>query len=179
MADNGGASVVPVHTILEVYKVADMSLVRVLPSAEDEVNAAAFHPHEVRMHISCKCFGKTCRLCVGCFQQTRRSPWQPNMHLRWVKAVACLQALLPAQGLNLLPCVKLTHDGCEHLARCALGQAGIVLGLPGLKGRKSNAAGFATLASETKVCRSALALIFPCTAPHLLPLQRHRSPSQN
>ena len=56
VADNGGASVVPVHTILEVYKVADMSLVRVLPSAEDEVNAAAFHPHEVSMQLPCACF---------------------------------------------------------------------------------------------------------------------------
>lgn len=44
-----GRSIVPVHTILEVYRVADMSLVRVLPSAEDEVNAAAFHPRPVRI----------------------------------------------------------------------------------------------------------------------------------
>ena len=39
------------HTILEVYRVSDMSLVRVLPSAEDEVNAAAFHPHAVRPFV--------------------------------------------------------------------------------------------------------------------------------
>jgi len=39
-----GGSIIPVHTILEVYRVSDMSLVRVLPSAEDEVNVAAFHP---------------------------------------------------------------------------------------------------------------------------------------
>eukprot|EP00873_Tetraselmis_striata_P042308 jgi/Tetstr1/462572/TSEL_007558.t1 len=41
-ADRG--SIIPVHTILEVYRVSDMSLVRVLPSADDEVNVAAFHP---------------------------------------------------------------------------------------------------------------------------------------
>eukprot|EP00271_Cylindrocystis_brebissonii_P019705 TRINITY_DN615_c1_g1_i8.p1 TRINITY_DN615_c1_g1~~TRINITY_DN615_c1_g1_i8.p1 ORF type:complete len:1839 (-),score=323.05 TRINITY_DN615_c1_g1_i8:425-5941(-) len=39
-----GTSIVPVYTILEVYRVADMALVRVLPSAEDEVNVACFHP---------------------------------------------------------------------------------------------------------------------------------------
>jgi len=44
---DGTSSIIPVHTILEVYRVSDMSLVRVLPSAEDEVNAAAFHPHPV------------------------------------------------------------------------------------------------------------------------------------
>lgn len=36
------------HTIMEVYRVAaGMPLVRVLPSAQDEVNAAAFHPFKV------------------------------------------------------------------------------------------------------------------------------------
>ena len=40
-----GGSIMPVHTILEVYRVSDMSLVRMLPSAEDEVNVAVFHPH--------------------------------------------------------------------------------------------------------------------------------------
>ena len=39
-----GASCVTVHTILEVYRARDMSLARVLPSAEDEVNVACFHP---------------------------------------------------------------------------------------------------------------------------------------
>eukprot|EP00270_Netrium_digitus_P012086 TRINITY_DN3895_c0_g1_i1.p1 TRINITY_DN3895_c0_g1~~TRINITY_DN3895_c0_g1_i1.p1 ORF type:complete len:282 (+),score=67.04 TRINITY_DN3895_c0_g1_i1:42-848(+) len=39
-----GTNIVPVYTILEVYRVADMSLVRVLPSADDEVNVACFHP---------------------------------------------------------------------------------------------------------------------------------------
>ena len=47
LVPDGTSSIIPVHTILEVYRVADMSLVRVLPSAEDEVNAAAFHPHAV------------------------------------------------------------------------------------------------------------------------------------
>eukprot|EP00887_Chlorella_sp_A99_P001076 scaffold14.g1076.t1 len=41
-ADRG--SVVPLHTILEVVRLEDMQLVRVLPSAEDEINAACFHP---------------------------------------------------------------------------------------------------------------------------------------
>ncbi|XP_010542908.1 PREDICTED: uncharacterized protein LOC104815976 [Tarenaya hassleriana] len=31
-------------TVLEIYRVSDMELVRVLPSAEDEVNVACFHP---------------------------------------------------------------------------------------------------------------------------------------
>ncbi|RWR97276.1 WD40 repeat [Cinnamomum micranthum f. kanehirae] len=39
-----GETAVPVYTILEIYRVSDMELVRVLPSAEDEVNVACFHP---------------------------------------------------------------------------------------------------------------------------------------
>ncbi|XP_057806750.1 uncharacterized protein LOC131021534 isoform X1 [Salvia miltiorrhiza] len=39
-----GDTTVPIYTILEIYRVSDMELVRVLPSAEDEVNAACFHP---------------------------------------------------------------------------------------------------------------------------------------
>ncbi|XP_020092194.1 uncharacterized protein LOC109712835 isoform X1 [Ananas comosus] len=35
---------IPIYTILEVYRVSDMELVGVLPSAEDEVNVACFHP---------------------------------------------------------------------------------------------------------------------------------------
>ncbi|KAL3531172.1 hypothetical protein ACH5RR_010494 [Cinchona calisaya] len=34
----------PVYTVLEVYRVSDLELVSVLPSAEDEVNVASFHP---------------------------------------------------------------------------------------------------------------------------------------
>ncbi len=51
LVPDGTSSIIPVHTILEVYRVSDMSLVRVLPSAEDEVNAAAFHPHAVRPFV--------------------------------------------------------------------------------------------------------------------------------
>ncbi|KAL2506493.1 Transducin family protein/WD-40 repeat family protein [Abeliophyllum distichum] len=39
-----GDTTVPIYTILEIYKVSNMELVRVLPSAEDEVNVASFHP---------------------------------------------------------------------------------------------------------------------------------------
>ncbi|XP_050375456.1 uncharacterized protein LOC126792968 [Argentina anserina] len=39
-----GETTVPIYTILEVYRVSDMELVRILPSAEDEVNVACFHP---------------------------------------------------------------------------------------------------------------------------------------
>jgi len=39
-----GTVAVPVYTILEVYRVSDMKLVGVLPSTEDEVNVACFHP---------------------------------------------------------------------------------------------------------------------------------------
>ncbi|KAK3417131.1 hypothetical protein EUGRSUZ_H02881 [Eucalyptus grandis] len=39
-----GENTVPIYSILEVYRVSDMELVRVLPSAEDEVNVACFHP---------------------------------------------------------------------------------------------------------------------------------------
>ncbi|KAK8982631.1 hypothetical protein V6N11_046548 [Hibiscus sabdariffa] len=39
-----GQTTVPIYTILEVYRVSDMELVRVLPSVEDEVNVACFHP---------------------------------------------------------------------------------------------------------------------------------------
>ncbi|XP_074307080.1 uncharacterized protein LOC141642252 [Silene latifolia] len=39
-----GRNTVHIYTILEVYRVSDMELVRVLPSAEDEVNVACFHP---------------------------------------------------------------------------------------------------------------------------------------
>ncbi|KAF6159374.1 hypothetical protein GIB67_032145 [Kingdonia uniflora] len=39
-----GETLVPIYTILEVYRVSDMELVTVPPSAEDEVNIACFHP---------------------------------------------------------------------------------------------------------------------------------------
>lgn len=39
-----GETTVPIYTILEIYRVSDMELVRILPSAEDEVNVACFHP---------------------------------------------------------------------------------------------------------------------------------------
>lgn len=39
-----GTVAVPIYTILEVYRVSDMKLVGVLPSTEDEVNVACFHP---------------------------------------------------------------------------------------------------------------------------------------
>ncbi|KAH7690993.1 activating molecule in BECN1-regulated autophagy protein 1 [Dioscorea alata] len=39
-----GETAIPIYTVLEVYRVSDMELVRVLPSAEDEVNVACFHP---------------------------------------------------------------------------------------------------------------------------------------
>uniref|UniRef100_A0A8N4F0S6 Uncharacterized protein LOC105037476 n=1 Tax=Elaeis guineensis var. tenera TaxID=51953 RepID=A0A8N4F0S6_ELAGV len=39
-----GETAIPIYTILEVYRVSDMELVKVLPSAEDEVNVACFHP---------------------------------------------------------------------------------------------------------------------------------------
>uniref|UniRef100_A0A0E0LZI8 Uncharacterized protein n=1 Tax=Oryza punctata TaxID=4537 RepID=A0A0E0LZI8_ORYPU len=39
-----GETTIPVYTVLEVYRVSDMELVRVIPSAEDEVNVACFHP---------------------------------------------------------------------------------------------------------------------------------------
>ena len=44
VADAETGSLLPVHTILEVYRVKDMQLVRIIPSAEDEVNVACFHP---------------------------------------------------------------------------------------------------------------------------------------
>lgn len=39
-----GGTLMPMHTILEVVALKDMGLVRVLPSVEDEINAACFHP---------------------------------------------------------------------------------------------------------------------------------------
>ena len=39
-----GGTLMPLHTILEVIALRDMGLVRVLPSVEDEINAACFHP---------------------------------------------------------------------------------------------------------------------------------------
>lgn len=48
MAD-GNSSIVPMHTILEVYRVSDLALECVLPSAADEVNAACFHPIEASL----------------------------------------------------------------------------------------------------------------------------------
>ncbi|XP_062148253.1 uncharacterized protein LOC133857136 isoform X2 [Alnus glutinosa] len=39
-----GETTLPIYTVLEVYRVSDMELVGVLPSAEDEVNVACFHP---------------------------------------------------------------------------------------------------------------------------------------
>ena len=45
-----GRACLMVHTILEVYRAADLALLRVLGSVADEVNAAAFHPIPVRAH---------------------------------------------------------------------------------------------------------------------------------
>nr|GEW38311.1 hypothetical protein [Tanacetum cinerariifolium] len=42
--DINGDNSLSVYTVLEVYRVSDMELVSVLPSAEDEVNVACFHP---------------------------------------------------------------------------------------------------------------------------------------
>lgn len=39
-----GETTLPIYTILEIYRVRDMELVSILPSAEDEVNVACFHP---------------------------------------------------------------------------------------------------------------------------------------
>ncbi|XP_010556869.1 PREDICTED: uncharacterized protein LOC104826055 [Tarenaya hassleriana] len=39
-----GETTLHFFTVLEIYRVSDMELVRVLPSAEDEVNVACFHP---------------------------------------------------------------------------------------------------------------------------------------
>ncbi|KAI9122180.1 hypothetical protein K1719_006869 [Acacia pycnantha] len=39
-----GETTLPIYTVLEVYRVSDMELVSVLPSTEDEVNVACFHP---------------------------------------------------------------------------------------------------------------------------------------
>ncbi|XP_072987690.1 uncharacterized protein [Typha latifolia] len=39
-----GETAIHIYTILEVYRVSDMALVKVLPSAKDEVNVACFHP---------------------------------------------------------------------------------------------------------------------------------------
>jgi activating molecule in BECN1-regulated autophagy protein 1 len=37
-------SLIPLHTILEIVQTQKMSVTRALPSTEDEINAAAFHP---------------------------------------------------------------------------------------------------------------------------------------
>ncbi|KAL0737077.1 hypothetical protein Bca4012_013287 [Brassica carinata] len=39
-----GEATSPFFTVLEIYRVSDMELVSVLPSSEDEVNVACFHP---------------------------------------------------------------------------------------------------------------------------------------
>lgn len=62
---DAGSSIIPVHTILEVYRCSDMALVGVLPSAEDEVNAATWHPFEVKpalMDIAALCSAPSCKL---------------------------------------------------------------------------------------------------------------------
>ena len=51
---DGNSSIVPMHTILEVYRVSDLGLECVLPSADDEVNAACFHPIEVGRAARCR-----------------------------------------------------------------------------------------------------------------------------
>lgn len=38
-------ALIPLHTILEIVNVSEMKVIRALPSAEDEINAACFHPH--------------------------------------------------------------------------------------------------------------------------------------
>lgn len=63
-------SFVSINTVLEVYRAKDMSLVRVLPSVDDEINTALFHPfmvwHMFLAPVIC-CWGKCdiCRLGQG------------------------------------------------------------------------------------------------------------------
>lgn len=38
-------ALIPLHTILEIVNISEMKVIRALPSAEDEINAACFHPH--------------------------------------------------------------------------------------------------------------------------------------
>jgi hypothetical protein len=73
-----GQSIVPVHTILEVVRVSPaMELLRVLPSAEDEVNAAAFHPLPVRAADG------LCPFCLWCsgFGALGLAPCMPTLQL--------------------------------------------------------------------------------------------------
>ena len=49
--DSPDNSMLTMHTVLEVYRVADLSIVRVLPSADDEINTAAFHPFMVHSRL--------------------------------------------------------------------------------------------------------------------------------
>lgn len=44
-----GDSVKPLHTILELWRVEDLTLLRVLPEAMDEINTAAWNPIPVRL----------------------------------------------------------------------------------------------------------------------------------
>jgi hypothetical protein len=44
-------SMVAVHTVLELYRVHDLTIVRLLPSADDEINTAVFHPFMVTPHF--------------------------------------------------------------------------------------------------------------------------------
>lgn len=93
MADEG-ASVIPVHTVMEVYRVAaGMPLVRVLPSARDEVNAASFHPFKVCGHVSDRplpCFtSDVAALCLG-LPRTSAGHSRPDSLLQQhVDATAC------------------------------------------------------------------------------------------
>jgi len=57
----------------QVYRVSDMELVRVLPSAEDEVNVACFHPrvggglvYGTKVNTSLVCAIK----CICCIAET-------------------------------------------------------------------------------------------------------------
>ena len=73
-----GGACVTVHTILEVYRCSDMRLVRALPSAEDEVNVACFHPSPGAWRTAprrggCESCGTTRR---DGKRRARRGPWR-------------------------------------------------------------------------------------------------------
>ena len=48
----GDSTVMPLHTILELWRVKDLKLLRVLPEASDEINTAAWNPIPVSFSSS-------------------------------------------------------------------------------------------------------------------------------
>ena len=138
------SSVLPYHTIVEVYRVAPhMPLMRVLPSAADEVNAALFHPFKASPQSFFFILLSYAALshCSG-QQSTWRTPWELWHCCDWRLGV-CSDQNIALQGSRcswtalriLAETLMLTMLHCAGRWHCIWHQGGEAAGFEALSQR--------------------------------------------